>query len=162
MRVCALVGSGRCGFKNFRFPLQSGTHLYCIGTTGQGKSKFLENLLVQDITAGRGCGLVESASFAIAPPPTAQACRNSPWTSFRSGLQGRRLRAPFYVSRFQALQFEPKQLSHIQSWKGRCGTGTHRHGLIHLALTWPVPCRLTAACARSASRSSPRFANRRV
>lgn len=35
------------------------THCYCIGTTGQGKSKFLESLLVQDIVAGRGCGLVD-------------------------------------------------------------------------------------------------------
>src|SRR5574341_391014 len=35
------------------------THCYCIGTTGQGKSKFLESLLVQDILAGRGCGLVD-------------------------------------------------------------------------------------------------------
>ena len=35
------------------------THCYCIGTTGQGKSKFLENLIVSDIRAGRGCGLVD-------------------------------------------------------------------------------------------------------
>lgn len=35
------------------------THLYVIGTTGQGKSKFLESLIVQDILAGRGCGLVD-------------------------------------------------------------------------------------------------------
>lgn len=35
------------------------THLYVIGTTGQGKSKFLESLLVNDIRAGRGCGLVD-------------------------------------------------------------------------------------------------------
>jgi hypothetical protein len=35
------------------------THMYVIGTTGQGKSKFLESLLVADIRAGRGCGLVD-------------------------------------------------------------------------------------------------------
>jgi hypothetical protein len=35
------------------------THFYCIGTTGQGKSKFLESLLVPDIRAGRGCGVVD-------------------------------------------------------------------------------------------------------
>ena len=35
------------------------THCYCIGTTGQGKSKFIESLLVADIRAGRGCGLVD-------------------------------------------------------------------------------------------------------
>jgi hypothetical protein len=33
--------------------------MYIIGTTGQGKSKFLESLLVADIRAGRGCGLVD-------------------------------------------------------------------------------------------------------
>jgi len=38
------------------------THLYVIGTTGQGKSKFLENLIVSDIVAGRGCGLVDPHS----------------------------------------------------------------------------------------------------
>jgi hypothetical protein len=35
------------------------THMYVIGTTGQGKSKFLESLLVADIRAGRGAGLVD-------------------------------------------------------------------------------------------------------
>ncbi len=35
------------------------THMYVIGITGQGKSKFLENLIVGDIRAGRGCGLVD-------------------------------------------------------------------------------------------------------
>jgi hypothetical protein len=35
------------------------THLYCIGSSGQGKSKFLESLIVQDIVAGRGVGLVD-------------------------------------------------------------------------------------------------------
>ncbi len=35
------------------------THMYVIGTTGQGKSKFIESLLVADIRAGRGCGLVD-------------------------------------------------------------------------------------------------------
>jgi hypothetical protein len=34
-------------------------HCYCIGTTGQGKSKFMESLVVQDILAGRGCGLID-------------------------------------------------------------------------------------------------------
>jgi hypothetical protein len=35
------------------------THMYVIGTSGQGKSKFLESLLAADIRAGRGCGLVD-------------------------------------------------------------------------------------------------------
>src|SRR5689334_8979593 len=38
------------------------THFYCIGKSGQGKSKFLESLLVGDILAGRGCGLVDPHS----------------------------------------------------------------------------------------------------
>src|SRR6476661_2885967 len=54
---------GRVGplwFQRYSIPVEERhTHLYCIGTTGQGKSKFLENLLVQDIIAGRGCGLVD-------------------------------------------------------------------------------------------------------
>ncbi|MBI3732795.1 MAG: type IV secretion system DNA-binding domain-containing protein [Chloroflexi bacterium] len=35
------------------------THLYVIGLTGQGKSKFLQHGLFQDITAGRGCGVLD-------------------------------------------------------------------------------------------------------
>src|SRR5215211_5069482 len=51
---------GFLGLKKFSLPIaERHTHLYCIGTTGQGKSKFLENLLVQDILAGRGAGLVD-------------------------------------------------------------------------------------------------------
>jgi hypothetical protein len=34
-------------------------HLYTIGASGSGKSKFLESLLVGDIRAGRGCSLVD-------------------------------------------------------------------------------------------------------
>src|SRR3954463_16567958 len=55
-----LGSSGHFGLAHYRIPVEERhTHLYCIGTTGQGKSKFLENLLVQDILAGRGCGLVD-------------------------------------------------------------------------------------------------------
>src|SRR5438093_13729251 len=51
---------GFLGLQKFTIPIEERhTHLYCIGTTGQGKSKFLENLLVQDILTGRGCGLVD-------------------------------------------------------------------------------------------------------
>src|SRR4051794_9908706 len=35
------------------------THMYILGITGQGKSKLLEHMLVQDIQAGRGCGLLD-------------------------------------------------------------------------------------------------------
>ena len=52
--------TGFLGLKKFWLPVtERHTHLYCIGTTGQGKSKFLENLLVQDILAGRAAGLID-------------------------------------------------------------------------------------------------------
>src|SRR6266487_2921341 len=52
--------TGYFGLKKFCLPVEARhTHLYCIGTTGQGKSKFLENLLVQDILAGRAAGLID-------------------------------------------------------------------------------------------------------
>jgi len=34
-------------------------HMYTVGLTGRGKSKFLQNCLVQDITAGRGCAVID-------------------------------------------------------------------------------------------------------
>src|SRR5579862_910770 len=37
-------------------------HLYLLGITGKGKSKFLEHLIVQDILAGRGCGVIDPHS----------------------------------------------------------------------------------------------------
>src|SRR5215217_8404385 len=60
--VC-LGSAGFLGLQKFTIPVEERhTHLYCIGTTGQGKSKFLENLLVQDILAGRGCALIDPHS----------------------------------------------------------------------------------------------------
>jgi hypothetical protein len=55
---------GRTGpfffFPSFRLKAQDrATHAYLLGTTGQGKSKLLEHLLLQDILAGRGCGLLD-------------------------------------------------------------------------------------------------------
>ncbi len=35
------------------------SHMYVIGSSGNGKSKFLEHCLFQDIAAGRGCGLLD-------------------------------------------------------------------------------------------------------
>lgn len=34
-------------------------HLYVIGKTGKGKSKFLQSCLLQDVAAGRGCGVID-------------------------------------------------------------------------------------------------------
>jgi hypothetical protein len=34
-------------------------HTYVVGLTGRGKSKFLQNCILQDIHAGRGCALVD-------------------------------------------------------------------------------------------------------
>lgn len=34
-------------------------HLYVVGKTGKGKSKFLQHCLFQDIAAGRGCGVID-------------------------------------------------------------------------------------------------------
>jgi hypothetical protein len=34
-------------------------HTYVVGLTGRGKSKFLQNLLVQDILSNRGCAVVD-------------------------------------------------------------------------------------------------------
>jgi hypothetical protein len=33
--------------------------MYVTGLTGRGKSKFLQNCLIQDIIAGRGCAVVD-------------------------------------------------------------------------------------------------------
>src|SRR5438093_3524409 len=55
---------GRTGplpiFPTFRLNAeQRATHMYVLGITGQGKSKLLEHCLFQDITAGRGCGVLD-------------------------------------------------------------------------------------------------------
>jgi hypothetical protein len=55
---------GRAGPSRFhtKFRISSKVrkfHTYVVGLTGRGKSKFLQNCLVQDITAGRGCAVVD-------------------------------------------------------------------------------------------------------
>src|SRR5271157_1820771 len=55
---------GRTGkysfFPKFRISAKSRQyHTYVVGLTGRGKSKFLQNCLVQDIMAGRGCGVID-------------------------------------------------------------------------------------------------------
>lgn len=47
---------GRVGWLPYSLPnWMRDTHLYCIGASGSGKSKFLESLLAADIDAGRCC-----------------------------------------------------------------------------------------------------------
>lgn len=55
---------GRTGkysfFPKFHISAQSRRfHTYVVGLTGRGKSKFLQNCLVQDIMAGRGCAVID-------------------------------------------------------------------------------------------------------
>jgi len=47
-------------FPPIRLPQEARAgHLYVIGKTGKGKSKFLQSGLLQDIAAGRGCGVID-------------------------------------------------------------------------------------------------------
>jgi len=48
------------GLFNYRLPLKElDTHLYVVGRSGKGKSKFLESYLWQLIHHGEGCGLID-------------------------------------------------------------------------------------------------------
>lgn len=40
-------------------------HMYVVGKTGKGKSKFLQACLFQDVVAGRGCGVIDPHSDLI-------------------------------------------------------------------------------------------------
>lgn len=54
-------------FPNVRLPhAQRAGHVYVIGKTGKGKSKFLLSCLLQDIADGRGCGLIDPHSDLVA------------------------------------------------------------------------------------------------
>jgi hypothetical protein len=60
--------SGRVGKSRFSplFRVTSSertAHLYVIGVSGKGKSRLLEHCLYQDITFGRGCGLIDPHSL---------------------------------------------------------------------------------------------------
>ena len=57
---------GPLGLLRCRLPLESfDTHLYVVGKTKKGKSKFLEHLAFQLITMGQGCGLLDPHSDLI-------------------------------------------------------------------------------------------------
>ena len=48
------------GLSKFRVPLSKlNTHIYVVGRSGKGKSKFLEGFLWQLINHGQGCGLID-------------------------------------------------------------------------------------------------------
>ena len=53
--------TGRLGFlPRFRISEQVRQfHMYVVGLTGRGKSKFLQNCIVQDAMAGRGCAVID-------------------------------------------------------------------------------------------------------
>lgn len=62
---------GRSGplplFPNIRLSHHARTgHMYVVGKTGKGKSKFLQSCLFQDIAAGRGCGVIDPHSDLVA------------------------------------------------------------------------------------------------
>lgn len=49
----------------FVSPQERQRHLYVLGITGKGKSKFLESLILQDIQAGRGCAVIDPHSDLV-------------------------------------------------------------------------------------------------
>ena len=54
------LGKRDLGLANFAIPLSDlNTHVYVVGRSGKGKSKFLEGFLWQLITHGEGCGLID-------------------------------------------------------------------------------------------------------
>jgi hypothetical protein len=65
------------------------THLYVVGQSGQGKSKFLQQLLFQLATSGWGCGVFDPHSD-LAQDLLAQLAsypRHRPWLSQRANYQ---------------------------------------------------------------------------
>lgn len=58
--LCDRVVLGRVWFMPYAIPnFARDTHVYVIGASGTGKSKFLESLFVADVKSGRGCGLID-------------------------------------------------------------------------------------------------------
>ena len=60
-RLPAFFGTPRV----FLSPQERKKHLYVLGITGKGKSKFLEGLILQDILAGRGCAVIDPHSDLV-------------------------------------------------------------------------------------------------
>ena len=54
---------GLFGMRSLRVPLfGQDSHLYCVGKSGQGKSKLLLNVLAQLVQQGQGCGVIDPHS----------------------------------------------------------------------------------------------------
>ena len=54
------LGSLDLGLSKYTVPIEDlDTHIYVVGRSGKGKSKFLEGLLWQLIASGQGCGLID-------------------------------------------------------------------------------------------------------
>jgi len=65
-----ILGNRRPGTKLFSSPYQLPNedrqrHLYCLGVPGTGKSSFLLSLILQDIKAGRGVGVLDPHSDLV-------------------------------------------------------------------------------------------------
>ena len=54
-----LIGIGRHGERSMLSPLDRSTHMHVLGASGRGKSKFLENLIRQDIEKRHGLCLID-------------------------------------------------------------------------------------------------------
>ena len=62
-RQLTLGAYGPLNLLKCRLPLDSfDTHMYIVGKTKKGKSKFLEHTALQLITMGQGCGLAREKS----------------------------------------------------------------------------------------------------
>ena len=133
---------GRTG-RFFFFPAfrlrerERATHMYMLGITGQGKSKLLEHVLLQDILAGRGCGLLD------------------PHTDLANDLLASLHRASFFRStknRERVVYFDPSRAETVLPFNVLASEGPPYQTAIHLIeafrRTWP-----------ESLREAPRFTN---
>lgn len=133
---------GRTG-RFFFFPAyrlrerERATHMYMLGITGQGKSKLLEHLLLQDILAGRGCGLLD------------------PHTDLANDLLASLHRAGFFrkeQNRARVIYFDPSRADAILPFNVLASSSSSYATATHLIeafrRTWP-----------ESLREAPRFTN---
>lgn len=133
---------GRTG-RFFFFPAfrlrerERATHMYMLGITGQGKSKLLEHVLLQDVLAGRGCGLLD------------------PHTDLANDLLASLHRVGFFRAqrnRRRVLYFDPSRSDAILPFNVLASSGppyaTASHLIEAFRRTWP-----------ESLREAPRFTN---